>query len=102
MQSRIAVDDYVLDTLMADLVGHDKMASAFIVYLFLWRQTHAGRARAVALSLQVIAEGTGLSKRAVQLAVARLVKRELVAVTRSSVTATSRYSVMRPWRTHRR
>ncbi|MEP6691586.1 MAG: helix-turn-helix domain-containing protein [Gemmatimonadaceae bacterium] len=98
MATRIAIDSYVLDTLMADLVGHDKMPSAFVVYLFLWRQTAATRARGVALSLRAIAEGTGLSKRAVQLAVARLVRRGLIETARSSVTATARYSVMRPWR----
>ncbi|MDQ6925361.1 MAG: helix-turn-helix domain-containing protein [Candidatus Eremiobacteraeota bacterium] len=92
------IDSYVIDTLMADLVGHDKMPSAFIVYLFLWRRTDAARRRGVALSLRAIAEGTGLSKRAVQLAVARLVKRDLVEVSRSSATAVARYSVMRPWR----
>ena len=30
---------YVLDTLMADLVGHDRQPSAFLVYLHLWRRT---------------------------------------------------------------
>ena len=29
------MDDYVFDTLMPDLVGHDRQPSAFIVYLFL-------------------------------------------------------------------
>ena len=36
----IEVDEYVVDTLMADLVGHDRQPSAFLVYLFLWRRTH--------------------------------------------------------------
>ena len=36
----VPVDAYVLDTLMADLVGHDRQPSAFLVYLFLWRRTH--------------------------------------------------------------
>ena len=31
----IALDSYVLDVLMRDLVGHDKKPSAFIVYLYL-------------------------------------------------------------------
>src|SRR2546421_85438 len=34
----IAIDDYVLDALMRDLIGRDKSPSAFAVYLFLWRR----------------------------------------------------------------
>jgi hypothetical protein len=46
----IEVDDYVVDTLMADLVGHDRQPSAFLVYLYLWRHTHsAGEDTAVSL-----------------------------------------------------
>jgi hypothetical protein len=37
--SAVEIDDYVLDTLMADLVGHDRQPSSFLVYLFLWRRT---------------------------------------------------------------
>jgi len=64
----VPVDAYVLDTLMADLVGHDRQPSAFLVYLFLWRSTH-GRAEGgdtAQVSLLDIATGTGVSKRAVQ------------------------------------
>jgi len=35
----VEIDAYVLDNLMADLVGHDRQPSAFLVYLFLWRRT---------------------------------------------------------------
>lgn len=93
----ITVDRYVLQTLMPDLVGHDRKPSAFLVYLFLWAATSAGEASAEA-SLGRIAEGTGLSKRAVQHAVALLVRRELLAVDRMSITAVARYTIQRPWR----
>ena len=33
------LDEYVLDVLMRDLVGHDKSPSAFLVYLHIWSQT---------------------------------------------------------------
>ena len=33
--SKLEIDDYVIDTLMADLVGHDRQPSAFLVYLSL-------------------------------------------------------------------
>lgn len=83
-------------TLMPDLVGHDRHTSAFVVYLFLWKQAKPPSRKA--LSLRTIADGTGLSKRAVQLAVKRLVKRRLVTARRDHLTATSIYRVERPWK----
>ena len=92
----MTLDDYVLETLMPDLVGHDRRPSALLVYLALWLR--ADRARgAVAVSLRELAEGTGLSKRAVQGALAKLVRRKLVAVERASQTAVPAYTVLRPW-----
>lgn len=35
---KIALDSYVIDVLMPDLVGHDRRPAAFLVYLFLLRQ----------------------------------------------------------------
>ena len=93
----VEVDGYVLDTLMADLIGHDRQPSAFIVYLFLWRQTHgAGRATAQ-LSLLDLATGTGLSKRAVQEGLRLLAKRRLLSIQRESITSIPVYTVRRPW-----
>ena len=93
----IDVDRYVLETLMPDLVGHDHRPSAFIVYMALWLRTERSSQRRVAVSHRELAEGTGLSKRAVQVAMARLVRRKLVAVERSSATAIPVYTVLRPW-----
>lgn len=93
----IELDAYVLDTLMPDLVGHDHQPSAFLVYLYLWRRTRADGADETAASLRQIAEGTGISRRAVQDAVARLAQRQLIGVERASITAVPRYRVHRPW-----
>jgi hypothetical protein len=92
----IALDAYVVDTLLPDLVGHDRRPSAFVVYLVLWRHADAGRGRA-ALSLRELAEATGLSKRAVQSAVDTLVRRRLVALERETPTSIPSYAVLRPW-----
>jgi DNA-binding transcriptional ArsR family regulator len=97
MSSSLAVDDYVVRTLMPDLVGHDRQPSAFIVYLFLWQQTDGGRDRNVAISLRAIAEGTGLSKRAVQMALTVLARRRLVTTRRDGPTAIPAYTLHRPW-----
>ena len=94
----VPCDAYVLDTLMPDLVGHDRQPSAFLVYLFLWRRTHGRSETAAQLPLRDIAEGTGLSKRTVQDALSRLVKRRLVQVARAHITAVPSYTVLRPWR----
>ncbi len=100
--SRVYVDPYVLHTLMRDLVWHDRRPSAFLVYLHLWYLT-AGRAESRAsVSLQSIAEETGLSKRAVQQALALLARRKLVRAEKSSPTAVPEYAVLRPWRRARR
>ena len=61
----VTFDAYVVDTLMHDLIGHDRAASAFVVYLYLWRESLGRDAPAVQTSLRTIAEGTGLSKRGV-------------------------------------
>lgn len=94
----IQVDEYVLDSLMRDLVGHDRQPSAFIVYLHLWRRTHGIRESSAQVALQDIAEDTGLSKRAVQDAVAWLSKRKLLSISRASITAVPVYTVLRPWK----
>ena len=91
------LDAYVVDTLMPDLVGHDHQPSAFLVYLFLWRRTRAEGVDEAPASLRQIAEGTGLSRRAVQDAVGRLAHRQLIGVERASITAVPRYRVHRPW-----
>jgi hypothetical protein len=91
------VDSYVVETLMPDLIGHDRRPSAFAVYLYLWRRTGGRQSRSAALSLKAIAEGTGLSKRAVQAALRTLVRRRLVSVRRGGPTAVPEYTVLRPW-----
>src|SRR3569833_3104133 len=68
----VSLDAYVLDVLMPDLVGHDRKASAFVVYLYLCTAaSRSGRDRDGA-SLQTIATRTGLSKSAVQSALRHL------------------------------
>ena len=91
-------DGYVFDTLMPDLVGHDRQPSAFIVYLVLSRLTHGRSRPQVQVALIDIAERSGLSKRSVQDALSWLVKRKLLTVERASITAIPVYTVLRPWR----
>jgi DNA-binding GntR family transcriptional regulator len=94
----LQIDEYLVDTLMADLIGHDRQPSAFIVYLLLSRMTHGSKTSTAQIALGDIAERTGLSKRSVQSALGWLVKRKLIAIARESITAIPVYTVMRPWK----
>jgi helix-turn-helix protein len=93
----IPVDPYVFDTLMADLVGHDRQPTAFLVYLHLWRRAGGKLTRRVAASYQQMAVEIGVSRSAVQAATATLVRRKLLKVESSSATAIPEYTVLRPW-----
>jgi DNA-binding GntR family transcriptional regulator len=94
----IELDPYLIDTLMPDLVGHDRQPSALLVYLLLWRLTHGTGVTTVQIPLRDIAAGTGLSKRAVQEALSRLVKRRLIEAVREGITAVAVYTVLQPWK----
>ena len=94
----IKIDDYVLEVLMRDLVGHDHSPSAFLVYLHLWSQTIGRREKSARLSHQTIANSTGLSKSAVQTALERLRRRKLIETTSDHATAVPKHRVLRHWR----
>ena len=94
----LRLDAYVIDTLMRDLVGHDRSPATFVVYLWLWRRTHGEGRKSVGVSLGDIARATGLSKSSVQNAVRRLARRKLIAAARSGPTLAPSYQVQEPWR----
>ena len=93
------IDVYVLDSLMADLVGHDRRPSAYILYLALLRL--CAHSETVGISLQGLSTATGLSKTAVQRSAAHLRRRGLVAVHAQGLTQAPHYEVLQPWR-HRK
>jgi hypothetical protein len=97
-RSTVPVDDYVLDVLLRDLVGHDRQPAAFLVYLHLYGRAARQQWRPVAASLREVADETGLSKSAVQAAMATLRRRELIGSTAAHATATPRHRVLRHWR----
>ena len=93
---RVTIDRHVISALLPDIVGHDRSPSAFIVYLFLAANA-SGRRRQIRISLQSIADETGLSKSAVQGAVRILLRRRLLHQERAGPTAIPVYEVLRPW-----
>ncbi len=94
----IPVDDYVLDVLMRDIVGHDRQPAAYLVYLYLYGQAARDKWKPVAKSLRDLADATGLSKSAVQTALENLRRRELINTTSDHATAVPRHRVLRHWR----
>ena len=91
------LDPYLIDTLMRDLVRHSRSASAYLVYLHLYRQTEGLGRSSFSISYAVLADNTGLSKRSVQSAVAHLLDRRLIKKKLSRPTQTPIYSVLTPW-----
>jgi hypothetical protein len=94
----IPIDDYVLDVLMRDIVGHDRQPAAYLVYMWLYGQAARAKWTPVSASLRSIADETGLSKSAVQTALDLLRRRALIASTSDHATALPRHRVLRHWR----
>jgi hypothetical protein len=82
---------------MRDLIGHDRRPVSFLVYLWLAVEQQ-NRKAAVEISYQELAESVGVSKSSAQSAVAWLVRRRLLATSKTTVTATPIYTVLSPWR----
>ena len=97
----VPIDDYVLDVLMRDIVGHDQQPAAFLVYLYLSGRAARQHWRPVKSSLRMLADETGLSKSAVQSAMLKLRARQLVKTSREYRTAVPAHCVLRHWRTKR-
>jgi hypothetical protein len=96
-QPQIKLDDYILDTLLRDLTGHDRKPAAFLVYLWLTGE-QSRRKHPVAISYQELAENTGLSRSSTQASVRWLVNRKLLTAIKANATAIPTYTVERPWR----
>jgi len=94
----IPIDDYVIDILLRDIVGHDRQPAAYLVYLYLYGQAARDKWRPVVKSLRDLADATGLSKSAVQTALENLRRRELINTTSDHSTAVPRHRVLRHWR----
>jgi len=94
----VPIDDYVLDVLMRDIVGHDCQPAAYLVYLYLFGKAARAKWKPLSASVRSIAEGTGLSKSAVQTALQLLRRRELIESASAHVTAVAMHRVLRHWR----
>jgi len=91
------LDPYITSVLLRDLVGHDRRPASFLVYIWFTAEQQRS-ASAVSISYQELAESIGISKSSAQSAVGWLVRRKLLAVTKTTVTATPEYKVLTPWR----
>lgn len=97
----MVLDDYVIEVLMRDLVGHDRRPVSFLVYVWL-AAAHSRKVPSVQISYQDLAESIGVSKSSVQASVAWLVRRKLLATSKRNATAIPEYSVLTPWKDRRK
>jgi DNA-binding IscR family transcriptional regulator len=81
MNAHLSLDRYIIETLLPDLVAHDRKPSAFLVYLVI-AAAPGGR---IALSHSTLAERAGISRRAAQSAVAHLARRGLIEIHREAL-----------------
>jgi len=93
----LTLDDYIVDTLMRDLVGHDRQPTSFLIYLWLNLEAGRNRRERVGASYQTVADAVGISKSAAQTGVRWLVKRKLIEARKDSPTGIPVYRVLRPW-----
>jgi hypothetical protein len=93
----ISYDDYVIDVLMRDLVGHDRRPVSFLTYMWLAAEQKR-RDGVVEISYQELAENIGVSKSSAQAAVAWLIRRKLLSSVKKTVTATPRYTTHKTWK----
>ena len=96
----ISLDEYVVDVLLRDLVGHDHRPVSFLVYVWLSAEQRR-KADAVRISYRDLAESIGVSKSSAQAAVGWLVRRQLLSVSKDTQTSTPRYNVLTPWKARR-
>lgn len=91
------LDDYIIDTLMRDLVGHDRKPVSFLVYVWLASE-QAKSGSELRVSYQQVADSVGISKSSAQASIRWLLKRKLLTVKKETVTAKPVYTVRSPWR----
>ena len=109
--SVFTLERYVTEVLMRDLIAHDHLPSAFLVYLFLRgratlqkanQQNQRRRMRPVTISVRELAAQTGLAKSVVQTALKALRRRQLIRAVAPDETIRNRaaasYELLRPWR----
>ena len=97
----VKLDEYVLDGLMRDLVGHDRRPASYLVYLWLAAEQQRLN-KPVSISYSDLAESVGISKSSAQGAVAWLIHRKLISSMKANVTATPNYTVQTPWKSDSR
>ena len=93
----LSLDNYIVEVLLRDLVGHDRRPVCFFVYLWLAAEQQKNGAP-VEVSYRELAECIGVSKSSAQSAVSWLIRRKLLAASKRNSTAIPCYTVLSPWR----
>ena len=94
---KYAVDAYVIDVLLPDLVGHDRRPASFLVFLCLLGASERANTASVTLSLQELSARTGLAKSTVQAAIRHLRRRRLIDPEVAASTTRPGRRIAKPW-----
>ena len=93
----ITLDAYLFDCLLPDLVGHDRRAASFIIYLHLYRHASQQANWSVRLSISRLPPPLASHKAPSKRTSAHLQNRQLIATSRAHPTAVPLHRVLRPW-----
>lgn len=93
-QTATLIDNYVMDRLLAELGP-----TLSIIYIYLWRRTVGSGVGTVNLSMQVLSEALGISKRTAQQSVKKLNELNLLRSSRECDTGVSEHQILKPWET---
>lgn len=91
---RISIDTYIIDSLFSRLNN----PSYSLIYLYIWRRSIGEGSQKADLSLRVISEAIGVSKRCVQEGVKHLNEIGLIKTIKKGKTAVPCHKVMEPWK----
>jgi len=86
------IDNYIVDNLLAELGP-----TQAIVYIYLWRRIVGSGVTKISLSMQVLSEAIGVSKRTSQEAIKKLNELKLLKSDREGETGVSQHQIFKPW-----
>lgn len=88
------VDNHVIDTLFAKINN----VSACVVYMYLWRRTVGMNVESVKLSMRVLSDAIGISRRTAHEAIKRLNEMQLIKSSKESFTGIPEHTLLKSWK----
>lgn len=86
------IDNYIVDNLLAQLGP-----TQAIIYIYLWRRIVGSGVSKISLSMQILSDAVGISKRTAQEAIKKLNELKLLKSEREGETGVSEHRIFKPW-----